>query len=94
MPAACIVLTAQSSAGPARCNFNDTAKMQIRRQKSFAAASLPLMPSPTDPSERIAEVLREILFLTTDRSLSAASEAKKEKDSKPASSEQEQKPKS
>jgi len=53
-----------------------------------------LMPSPTDPSERIAEVLREILFLTTDRSLSAAPEAKKEKDSKPASSEQGQEPKS
>jgi len=43
------------------------------------------MPSPIDPSERIAEVLREILFLTTDGSLSAASEAKKEEEnSEPA----------
>jgi len=52
------------------------------------------MPSPTDPSERIAQVLREILFLTTDKSLSPVPEAKKEKDSKPVSSEQGQEPKS
>jgi len=51
------------------------------------------MPSPTDPSERIAEVLREILFLTTDMS-PAASEAKKEKDSEATPSEQEKEPKS
>jgi len=53
-----------------------------------------LMPSPTDPSERIAEVLREILFLTTDMSSPAASETKKGKDSKVQPSEQEQEPKS
>jgi len=52
------------------------------------------MPSPTDPSERIAEVLREILFLTTERSSPAAPETKKEKDSKTTSSEPEQEPKS
>ena len=52
------------------------------------------MPSPTDPSERIAEVLREILLLTTDMSSPAASETKKEKDPEVMASEQEQEPKS
>jgi len=52
------------------------------------------MPSPTDPSERIAEVLREILLLTTDMSSPAASETKKEKDPKIMASEEEQEPKS
>jgi len=69
-------------------------KCKIHRQKLLAAASLTLMPSPTDPSERIAEVLREILFLTTERSSPAAPETKKEKDSKTRSSEPEQEPKS
>src|SRR5207237_9435532 len=74
--------------------LNQSLKCKICRQKSFAAASLTLMPSPTDPSERIAEVLREILFLTTERSSPAAPETKKEKDSKTTSSEPEQEPKS
>ena len=50
------------------------------------------MPSPTDPSERIAEVLREILFLTTDAPLPTAAEPKEEEDSKVTPSEREQEP--
>jgi len=53
------------------------------------------MPSPTDPSERIAEVLREILFLTTNTSSPAAPETKEENDSNvtPNEHEHEQEPK-
>jgi hypothetical protein len=83
-----------SAATLAQLDFMRLLKGKIERQNLLAAASLTLMPSPTDPSERIAEVLREILFLTTDMSSPAASETKKEKDPKVTASEQEQEPKS